>query len=166
MASGIADIWTDVAPTSTFEGVNVVMNQQSSRYLLKQAKRAASGKKCEGYFRYVNHLDELCNSKSEARTLAEFSSLEHLEKVMMVNSAAQLRHTYELLSESDAVEVVKQNDLFADEVQRLSTLHIKFLLFVMARERIEETKFVDPKIKSILNLIIRIYALKELIKDN
>ena len=35
LASGIADIWQDIAPYSTFEGVNVVMAQQSSRYVLK-----------------------------------------------------------------------------------------------------------------------------------
>lgn len=39
MASGIADGWTDYAPLATLEGVNVVMAQQSSRYLFKQFKK-------------------------------------------------------------------------------------------------------------------------------
>ena len=34
-ASGISAMWEDVAPYSTYEGVNVIMFQQSSRYLLK-----------------------------------------------------------------------------------------------------------------------------------
>lgn len=43
LASGIADNWMDIAPYSTFEGVNVVMAQQSSKYILKQAKKAGKG---------------------------------------------------------------------------------------------------------------------------
>ena len=34
-ASGILSIWYEIAPFPTFEGVNVVMIQQSSRYLFK-----------------------------------------------------------------------------------------------------------------------------------
>ena len=35
MSSGIADIWAEQGPFPTFEGVNVVLTQQSSRMLLK-----------------------------------------------------------------------------------------------------------------------------------
>ena len=34
-SSGICNMWEDVAPYNTYEGVNVVMYQQSSRYLFK-----------------------------------------------------------------------------------------------------------------------------------
>lgn len=34
-AGGIASLWEDVSPYMTYEGVNVVMFQQSSRFLLK-----------------------------------------------------------------------------------------------------------------------------------
>ena len=42
--SGIAEVWEDIAPGPTFEGINVVMFQQSARYLFKQAKILAKGK--------------------------------------------------------------------------------------------------------------------------
>jgi len=35
LSSKIADIWSDWSPTVTFEGTNVVMAQQSARYVLK-----------------------------------------------------------------------------------------------------------------------------------
>jgi acyl-CoA oxidase len=35
LASGISALWLDTAPNTTFEGVNVVMMKESSRYLLK-----------------------------------------------------------------------------------------------------------------------------------
>ena len=37
LSSGIAHLWGEQGPFPTFEGVNVVMYQQSSRMLLKQA---------------------------------------------------------------------------------------------------------------------------------
>jgi len=107
-ASGIADIWQDIAPYSTFEGVNVVMAQQSSRYVLKQAKKAAKGgEPCTGFFEYINHLDAICKMKSGARTQEEFGSIEHLDQAMKVNAASQLKNTFELLKKSDAHEKIK-----------------------------------------------------------
>lgn len=166
LASGIADIWQDIAPYSTFEGVNVVMAQQSSRYVLKQAKKAAKGQECTGFFSYINHLNSVCNSKSEAKTAAQFSSIDHLDLAMKINAASQLKRTFELLNSSDKHEKIKQNDIFADEVQRLTQLHLKYVMFMMARQRIEENNFADPAIPQILLLLIRVYALKEILRDN
>ena len=142
------------------------MAQQSSRYLLKQAKKAAKGLECSGFFAYINHLDAICNSKSGAKTAAEFASIDHLDQAMKVNAASQLRRTYGLLNASDAHEKVKQNDIYAFEVQRLTQLHLKYVMFMMSRQRVNEHKFTDPKIANILLLLIRVYALKELIKDS
>lgn len=50
MASGIAQMWADTAAMTTFEGVNVVMYQQSSRYLFKQLNNANKGKTLQGFF--------------------------------------------------------------------------------------------------------------------
>jgi len=41
LSSGIADWWGEQGPFPTFEGVNVIMYQQSSRMLLKQAAKVA-----------------------------------------------------------------------------------------------------------------------------
>jgi hypothetical protein len=85
---------------------------------------------------------------------------------MKVNAASQLRRTFGLLNASEAHEKVKQNELYAGEVQKLTQLHLKYVMFTMARQRVTEHKFTDPTIPAILLLLIRIYALKELIKDN
>jgi acyl-CoA oxidase len=45
LSSKIADIWSDWSPTVTFEGTNVVMAQQSARYVLKQVKKVTKGGK-------------------------------------------------------------------------------------------------------------------------
>lgn len=91
LSSGIADIWTDIAPYSTFEGVNVVMTQQSSRFLLKQADKAAKGKKVkEAFFDYLNNMEETLKTKSEATSNAEFSDIDHLELAMSINAISQV----------------------------------------------------------------------------
>ena len=71
-----------------------------------------------------------------------------------------------MLSESEASEKEKQNEMFADEVQRCTQLHLKYVMFKMARQRIEEHSFTDKNLPPILCLLTTIYALKELIKDN
>lgn len=142
------------------------MAQQSSRYVLKQVKKARKGQQCTGFFSYINRLDEICNSKSSAKTAEEFSHIDHLDQAMAVNAASQLRRTYDLLANSDAHEKIKQNDLYADEVQRLTQLHLKYVIFMMARQRIEENQFKDQRIKPLLILLLRIYCMKEILRDN
>ena len=39
-SSGLVELFVDQAPLVTYEGVNVLMYQQSSRYALKQIKKA------------------------------------------------------------------------------------------------------------------------------
>lgn len=45
-------------------------------------------------------------------------------------------------------------------------LHLKYVMFMMARKRIDEYHFKDMGLKNILELLTRIYALKELQVDN
>jgi hypothetical protein len=63
LASRVAPHWADNAPLPTYEGVNVVMFQQSSRMLLKNMKKIGQGKNPKGIFSYLNKLDELVCSK-------------------------------------------------------------------------------------------------------
>ena len=57
LSSGIADWWGDIAPYPTFEGVNVVMFQQSSRLLFKGAKKVRAGKKPHEFFSYLAKVE-------------------------------------------------------------------------------------------------------------
>lgn len=89
-ASLIAELWANFSPSSTFEGTNVVMLQQSSRYILKMAKKALKGTKSTGYFEYINRTQEILQMKSQASSIAEFVTLDHLDQAMSVNAAKQL----------------------------------------------------------------------------
>ena len=115
-SSGICAMWEDVAPYSTYEGVNVVMYQQSSRYLFKQVAKVAKNKKCTGYFAYINDIDNISNIKCDVKSVDDFLSWENLEKTMAIRSLYLVRYTAKLHSESKLSSKTKTNELFALEV--------------------------------------------------
>ena len=85
---------------------------------------------------------------------------------MSINAASQLRSTFKRLAESKAPDVLKQNDLFADEIAKTTQLHLKYVLFMMAKQRITDYKFTDSRLPPILLLLLRVFALKELIEES
>jgi hypothetical protein len=79
MNSGIAQDWTDAAPMSTFEGVNVVMLQQSSRYIFKVVRRLEDKKKpAIGFFKYMNYMQQLVHFRSSSKSVEQFLTFDHL----------------------------------------------------------------------------------------
>ena len=115
-SSGICSLWEDVAPYNTYEGVNVIMYQQSARYLFKQVEKVAKGKKCTDYFSYINEIDNVMNMKNDAKTVDEFLSLDNLEKIMALRSLYLIGYTAKLHKESNESSKTKTNELFALEV--------------------------------------------------
>ena len=50
-------MWAELAPNPTYEGVNVIMYQQSSRMLFKQAEKIKQGKSLIDFFAYLMKSD-------------------------------------------------------------------------------------------------------------
>jgi hypothetical protein len=142
------------------------MAQQAARYVLKQVKKVTKGGKATGLFSYINDMDSLCQMKSKAKTMTEFASIEHLELALSACAAGQVRSVSYAMKNSEASEKVKQNELFADELVRLTKLHLNYCMFKMTVNKINDTKFADAKIQPLLRLLAGIYALKELGKDS
>lgn len=160
IASGLVTGFTDHAVMPTFEGVNVIMYQQSSRYVLKQVKKAKAGKKLKFNFVYINKIPELLSSKSQAKTIEDVLNLDYLEHVLKVRSAFHLETTYNMLGESKASKQEKTNDLFATDIQRMSHHHIIFIMFSLTRDAMKANTFKDPAVPAILNILLKVYALK------
>jgi hypothetical protein len=58
--SGFNYIFNELSAYPTFEGDNVVMMQQSAKYLIKQYKKALKGKnKPQGLMSYLNEVEHL-----------------------------------------------------------------------------------------------------------
>jgi len=103
---------------------------------------------------------------SQAKTVVEFTQMDHHDLCMAISTSAQLKRIAELMNKSEASTKTKENEIFALDVQRLTRLHIKYALFFMARERLSASNFKDKNILGILELLTKIFALKELQQDN
>jgi len=126
------------------------MFQQSSRYLLKQAKKREKGKQCKFYFTYINHTEELITSKLTAKTVEEFLSDDNILKCMQVRSAYHLKFVHETLKQSTATKSEKQNDLYALEIEKMTRVHLELMLYTLSLEFINENR---PKDKKLVELV-------------
>jgi len=48
----------------------------------------------------------------------------------------------------------------------MTQVHLKYVMFQMARQNLTETNFKDQNIRPILQILVSIFAIKELQKDN
>ena len=150
-----------------FEGDNTVMAQQNAKYVIKKVTKARQGKKAKGYFTYFNELDKLCCLKPTGIDSVEaFSSLDHLETALAVRAAYWVQKVVTDLSTSKEPEKVKINDLYAQNITRMSKCHMWYLTFLMAKENIRNHTFKDPNVKSTIELVMKIFALNQLSQDS
>ena len=166
VASGICSQWQEIAPFPTFEGVSVVMLQQSARYLFKQAERVGKGKKCEGYFAYISDTERLCSSRSGARTVEDFLSWEHLTAALSTQSAFYIRYVDDLIKNDSRPKKEKENEVYALEVQKMAKYHLNYSLYEMAKKRINEHDFKDASIRPALHTVVKLFAVKQLMDDS
>ena len=94
LSSGIADTWAESAPFPTFEGVNVIMYQQSSRMLLKQAEKIKQGKQLIDFFSYLMKSDQLLSTPSGATTVEAFLDPDHIQRALATRSAYFVKKVY------------------------------------------------------------------------
>ena len=137
LSSGIADWWAEQGPFPTYEGVNVIMYQQSSRMLLKQAAKIAQNKAPHEFFAYLGKTRELLSTKSAAKTVAEFLEPDHLQLALATRAAQLVMKVYHQLTESKAPSKTKQNELFAIEVNKMTRVHLIYIMYEHARANIE-----------------------------
>ena len=69
------------------------------------------------------------------------------------------------MNKSDAPSKTKQNDLFALRIDKMARAHLEYILFKMTLTRITEYKFNDPNVKVPLELFVKVFALKSLLKE-
>ena len=115
---------------------------------------------------YINDSRELLQGKSQAKSVEDFTSIEHLERALATRSVQQLRELSHVMAKSSASQQEKTNEIFALDVLRLTRLHTEFNVIRMARESYKDQAFTDSRIKPLLDLMLKICALKMLMKDS
>lgn len=133
---------------------------------MKTLKKVKGGKKAKLNFEYINHIPQLLSSKSQAKTAADCFDLNYLETVLKVRAAHHLETTYNLLNESKASNSVKQNELFASDVQHLSRAHISYIIFQMAKDGHDKKTWKCAGAQKIFQLCLAIYAIKQIQEDS
>lgn len=142
------------------------MYQQCSRYLFKQIKKPAAGTQLTGYFTYLNDLDKLVATKCNATKVEEFTQLDTLTLALSVRAAYYIKQTTELMNASTADRRTQNNDLFAIQTQRMMRAHIQYLMCLMARNFVDKHEFKDKALQPLMHLLIKIFALKQLLNDS
>ena len=71
-----------------------------------------------------------------------------------------------MMNASKASSKEKENEIFALDVGRMTRLHLIYLSFKMARERLDGNQFKDARVKHFLMVSIKAFALKQLLIDN
>ena len=165
-SSGIADKWAEHGPFPTFEGVNVIMYQQSSRMLFKQVAKVMKGKNPDDFFAYLGNSDLLSGTKSQATTVAEFLEPDHIQKAMAVRAAYYVHKTCKKVNESKAGGKAKQNDLFALDINKMTRLHLLYIMYERARSNLKAKNLQCQNLNKILEIVLANYALKQLSLDN
>ena len=141
------------------------MYQQSSRMLLKQADRVKKGKVVIDFFSYLSKTEELLSTPSGATTVEEFLNGDHIQRALATRAAYYVKKVYEMLSDSEAPSMTKQNDLFALEVNKMTKFHLIYIMYERARAKIASKQIKDSNINRVFMSAFANFALKYIIAD-
>ena len=111
-------------------------------------------------------MDKLLRGKSHAKTVDEFLQVEHLERALATRAVYHLKELSEAMAASPATDQEKTNDLFAVDILLASKLHIEYIIIRLARQYYKDHTFADTRIRPILDLLIKVVAVKMLMKDS
>ena len=127
---------------------------------------ARKGNKVGGAFAYLSNEEKLLNSTCPAKTVDDFLDLDMIERSLITRAAAYVSQTTELFRESKASLNEKNNDLFALDVDRMIKAHMIYQMFLMMRDRMNKWEFKDPNIMPVFQLLLKIFAVKDLLTEN
>lgn len=70
------------------------------------------------------------------------------------------------MGHSTASKKEKENELFAIGVKKMVEVHITYQMFLMAKDRFENGEFKDANIRPVLELVLKVYAVNQLMSEN
>jgi len=88
--SGFTELCQNASPLPTFEGDNIVMNLQASRYIFKLAKRAQSGEKLPFPFEYLSDMARIKKIKKMGYDTSEVLDIGILLDAMALRAGTMI----------------------------------------------------------------------------
>ena len=116
--------------------------------IFKNIKKVFNGKTPKGHFEYLAKIDELLLAGQNAgTTVADVSTLDYIEKALAMRAAYEVTEVHKLISSDEAnPKNVKENEIYALDIARMTRVHMIYLSFKLARERIESAPPNSPNI--------------------
>ena len=92
--------------------------------------------------------------------MADVSTLDYIEKALAMRAAYEVTEVHKLMSSDEANPKQKENEIYALDIARMTRVHMIYLSFKLARERLESATFNSPNLFKLLEMCIKIFALK------
>lgn len=94
-----------------------------------------------------------------------FLNLKNLDEAFKVKASFVIKQVFTAYTESKEPEKEKANEIFAQQVNDMAKVHLKYVAFNTFLVKIREHKFKDPNILPQLELVAKVFALNELTAD-
>ena len=108
----------------------------------------------------------LISGKSTAKTVQEFNTLDHIQTTLATRAAMIVKQVVTMIKESKEHKKIYENELYQIDISRMTRIHLVYIIFKLARARIESAKTSDQNCKKYLEIAIKVFALKQLTIDH
>lgn len=136
--------------------------------MLKQAKKAESGKdrsKFDGVFSYLSELDGLSKAKCSASRPEHFLNLDAIDEALKVNVAFKLSAILKKKKESKLSKKDFLNLHNGREMENLGNVHTRYVIFWLFKDKVQNGGIKCQGVKKNLENLCLMYGLNQLYKD-
>lgn len=97
--------------------------------------------------------------------MAEFLETDHIQRALATRSAFYVFKVANMLTDSKAPTKTKQNELFAMEVNKMTRMHLIYIMYERARSNLYSRNMKCANLKKIMMSALANFALKQLSLD-
>ncbi|KAI9146271.1 acyl-CoA dehydrogenase/oxidase [Paraphysoderma sedebokerense] len=161
MSSGFPYLFANYVPAVTYEGENVLLTQQTSRYLLKQLNKYHRNglEQLTPLTQYIEITPEqLRTSNSQVKEQNDWHDPQH-QLAALAHRACRLLHVLAAKASSGTA--------FADlnvECARLSVAHSQFILVQCFHAKLHQIQKSDPSVYPVMKLVNDVFAMHSIEK--
>mmetsp|Transcript_47447 Transcript_47447/g.34731 ORF Transcript_47447/g.34731 Transcript_47447/m.34731 type:complete len:242 (-) Transcript_47447:305-1030(-) len=164
--SGLPQLCSDQTPKITYEGDNVIMATQGTRFIIKTVRNLKKGMKASGFFKYLNKLEKFKSFTCPAKSPECFLDLDLLEGALKIRATFTAKELLFDIFNSQASNKEIMNSLYGIDLLNLSDAHFSYVTFLIFRQKIKEAAFSCPQLNNAMNLVCAVLGIYELFKNN